>query len=443
MTLPTLFLERMESLLGKKHFPLFLKTYQEMPVAAIRVVKDPQQFLTALSIAKIPWVENGHYISNQAIQSVHPYHLAGGFYIQEASAMGIVPMMDIQPHDMVLDIAAAPGSKATQIASYLANDGLLIANDVDAKRAQALMFNVERMGLTQVVVTQHDPEHLKQLLPKMFDKILIDAPCSGEAMFRKDTDAIQAWSVEHVLMCAVRQEALLESMVPLLRDGGTITYTTSTFSCEENEQLIKKFLKKHPSFQLVNHPHFQYFDQTSTRGIGAKLFPHLIKGEGGYVAILKHQSRPSKPNTFQHKMKNPMPKAWFEFAQETLKNGIIKPNFILNDRMWMIPSRYQFHSALHTLRAGVYMGEVVKNIFYPSHHLARVLSTQDVKRTIPLALNDVLITAYLRGEEFRFDIEDGWVLITVDGLSLGWGKASQGRIKNHYPKGLRLSQGRV
>lgn len=443
MTLPPLFLERMESLLGKKQFPLFLKTYQSLPQESIRIVEDPQQVLKSLSIGNIPWVANGHWITNQSLHTSHPYHLAGAFSFQEASAMAVVPMMNIQPDDMVLDIAAAPGNKATQIASYLSKDGLLIANDVDAKRAQVLMFNVERMGLKQVVVTQHDPQHLKQLLPRAFDKILIDAPCSGEGMFRKDEDAIQAWSVEHVSTCAVRQEALLESALPLLKDGGTITYSTSTFSPEENELRIETFLQKHPSFTLVNHPHFQYFDQTTTRGIGVKLFPHLIKGEGYYVAILQHNGSTSKKQTYQHKMRNPMPTSWIEFANQTLQPGSIQPNFILNDRMWMIPARYQFHPALHTLRAGVLMGEEIKKMFYPSHHLARVLTPSMMKRSINLPLGDVRLSSYLRGEEFRFEIQDGWVLITVDGLALGWGKASQGRIKNHYPKGLRLTQSRI
>lgn len=439
MNLPKLFLQRIENQLGKNNFPFFLSVMNEPAVESIRIDRPLDNLKIFNLNVQVPWHTQGFYIPNASIHGHHPYHQAGAFYFQEASAMAVVPMLDIQPNDVVLDIAAAPGSKSTDIASRLGFQGFIIANDIDPRRAQTLMFNIERLGLSQVIVTQHDPHHLPNLFPHFFDKILVDAPCSGEGMFRKDPTSIDAWSIEHVQTCAVRQTYLLEDAVKLLKPGGRIVYSTCTFSPEENELLIEKFLQQHPEFTLYNHPLNSFFDSQSTKGIGVKLWPHLIKGEGHYVVVLQHNGAVTNPHKFHHRMKNPMPKEWKKFAEETLINSKIEPNFVLEERLFQIPISYQFHSALHTLRAGVYYGEIEKNIFYPSHHLAHFLKIEDVKQVLNLSLQDPRLIRYLQGEEISANVEKGWVLIAVDGLSLGWGKASDGRIKNHYPKGLRLT----
>ncbi|MBM3909255.1 MAG: RsmF rRNA methyltransferase first C-terminal domain-containing protein [Firmicutes bacterium] len=438
MNLPKLFIERIEHQLGQHNLPLFVAAMNQKPIHAIRIHKAFSPLFQSLSLKQVPWHESGFYIDDAVINGQHPYHHAGAFYFQEASAMAVVPMLDIQPNDLVLDIAAAPGSKYTDIASRLGPQGFLIANDIDARRAQTLMFNIERLGLSQAIVTQHDPHHLPTLFPHFFDKILVDAPCSGEGMFRKDPAAVSAWSVEHVQTCATRQAYLLEDAVKLLKPGGRIVYSTCTFAPEENELLIRKFLETHPAFRLINHHLHHQFDAKTTQGVGVKLWPHLIRGEGHYVVVLQHQGAPSKPIKFTHRMKNPMPPAWIRFAEETLSNQDFQPNFALDERLFQIPISYQYHSALHTLRAGVYVGDIEKNIFYPSHHLAHNLRIQDVKQNLNLTLDDSRLNRYLQGEEILADIEKGWILISVDGLPLGWGKASQGRIKNHYPKALRL-----
>ena len=443
MKLPELFLKRLESYLPNEGFSSFLESYLKPAVQGIRLHQDPNQFLHQLCSKPIPWHPLGRYVSDGLINGNHPYHHAGAFYFQEPSAMAVVPMMNIQPDDFVLDLAAAPGSKSTDVARQLSLDGFLVANDVDTKRAQALMHNVERMGLTQVVVTQHDPQHLSNIFPHFFNKILIDAPCSGEGMFRKDPQAIEAWSIEHVQMCAVRQSMLLNAAMKLLKSGGTIVYSTCSFSPEENEQLIHDFIQKNPMFKVVSHPNQTMFDATSTQGIGVKLWPHQIQGEGHYVVILQHQGVTEPRMKFQHRMRNPMPSEWRHFATETLTSQRIQPNFMLENRFFMIPTRYAYHPALHTLRAGIFIGDIDKKYFYPSHHLAHVLTHADVKRWIDFHHDDVKLLAYMRGEEIQVSMLDGWTLVTVDGLSLGWGKVSQGRMKNHYPKGLRLTQPRV
>jgi NOL1/NOP2/sun family putative RNA methylase len=443
MKLPELFLKRLESYLPNEGFSSFLESYLKPSVQGIRLHQDPNQFLHQLCSKPIPWHPLGRYVSDGLINGNHPYHHAGAFYFQEPSAMAVVPMMNIQPDDFVLDLAAAPGSKSTDVARQLSLDGFLVANDVDTKRAQALMHNVERMGLTQVVVTQHDPQHLSNIFPHFFNKILIDAPCSGEGMFRKDPQAIEAWSIEHVQMCAVRQSMLLNAAMKLLKSGGTIVYSTCSFSPEENEQLIHDFIQKNPMFKVVSHPNQTMFDATSTQGIGVKLWPHQIQGEGHYVVILQHQGVTEPRMKFQHRMRNPMPSEWRHFATETLTSQRIQPNFMLENRFFMIPTRYAYHPALHTLRAGIFIGDIDKKYFYPSHHLAHVLTHADVKRWIDFHHDDVKLLAYMRGEEIQVSMLDGWTLVTVDGLSLGWGKVSQGRMKNHYPKGLRLTQPRV
>jgi NOL1/NOP2/sun family putative RNA methylase len=438
MTLPKLYLTRMASLLNVEQFALFLKTYDAPPTDSFRLARSINHpFFNAFNDT-IPWCKLGRYLLPNQLNGHHPFHHAGAIYFQEPSAMAVVEMMDIQPNDFVLDIAAAPGGKTTQIAGYLSKSGLLIANDIDSKRAQTLMFNVERLGLTQVVVTNHDPQHLPKILSPMFDQILIDAPCSGEGMFRKDPEATKEWSLEHVKTCQHRQKNLLFSATSLLKKGGKITYSTCTFSPEENELLIKDFLLENPEFTLVNHPLFSLFDQTSTQGVGVKLFPHLIRGEGHYVAVLKHTGFAPESIRFQHRMRNPIPLAWKVFAEETLTNKNNVPNFMLEDRLFQIPLSYMYHAALHTLRAGVFLGDIQKKFFYPSHHLAHVLSLEDVKRSVNFSLGDAKLYQYLRGEEITYPIENGWVLIAVEGLSLGWAKASQGKLKNHYPKGIRL-----
>jgi NOL1/NOP2/sun family putative RNA methylase len=443
MKLPELFLKRMEKNLPKEGFSSFVASFLKPAVQGIRIHQDPKQLLHQLAPKPIPWHPIGRYLGESLINGNHPYHHAGAFYFQEPSAMAVVPMMDVQPDDMVLDLAAAPGSKTTDIARQLSQDGFLVANDVDTKRSQILMHNVERMGLTQVVVTQHDPHHLSNIFPHFFNKILIDAPCSGEGMFRKDPQAIEAWSMEHVQMCAVRQSILLNAATKLLKSGGTIVYSTCTFSLEENEQLIQNFIQLNPMFKVITHPIQTMFDSQTTQGIGVKLWPHQLEGEGHYVVILQHQGVKEPRMKFQHRMRNPMPSPWRTFAKETLTNQRIEPNFMLDDRFFMIPTRYAYHPALHTLRAGVFLGEMKKDYFYPSHHLAHVLTNLDVKRWVNFRHDEQQLIAYMRGEEIQVSLSEGWALVTVDGLSLGWGKISQGRMKNHYPKGLRLTQSRV
>jgi 16S rRNA C967 or C1407 C5-methylase (RsmB/RsmF family)/NOL1/NOP2/fmu family ribosome biogenesis protein len=443
MKLPELFLQRIEKNLPKEGFSSFKGSYLKPSFQGIRIHQDPKHFLAQLFPKQTPWHPLGRYLNETLINANHPYHHTGAFYIQEPSSMAVVPMMNIQPDDFVLDLAAAPGSQTTDIASQLSTDGFLVANEIDTKGSQILMNQVERMGLTQVVVTQHDPQHLSKIFPHFFHKILIDAPSSGEALFRKDPKTIEAWSPAYVHMHVVRQSILLDAATKLLKSGGIITYSTSTFSPEENEQLIRGFIQSNPMFKVVTHPNQMMFDSTSTQGIGVNLWPHQIEGEGHYVVILQHQGVVEPRMKFQHRMRNPMPSEWRTFALETLTNHRIEPNFMLEDRFFMIPTRYAFHPALHTLRAGVFLGEMEKKYFYPSHHLARVLTTLDVKRSIDFRLDDSKLLAYMRGEEIQVSLSDGWALVTVDGLSLGWGKVSQGRMKNHYPKGLRLTQSRV
>ena len=443
MKLPELFLKRMEKNLPKEGFSSFVESYSKPSIQGIRIHHDPRKRLHPMFPQSIPWHPLGRYLQDNIINGHHPYHHAGAIYFQEPSAMAVVPMMDIQPDDFVLDLAAAPGSKSTDIARQLSMDGFLIANEVDTKRAQAVMHHVERMGLTQVVVTQHDPQHLTKIFPHFFNKILIDAPSSGEGMFRSDPKAMEAWSIEHVQMCAVRQLVLLNAATLLLKPGGTIVYSTHTFSPEENEQLIQNFIEKNPIFQVITHPLQSMFDAKTTHGIGVKLWPHQIQGEGHYVVILKHQGVMEPRMKFQHRMRNPMPSEWRQFATQTLTSQRIQPNFMLENRFFMIPTRYAYHPALHTLRAGVFLGDIDKKYFYPSHHLAHVLTSQDVQRSVDFQVDDLQLLAYMRGEEIQVSIAEGWALVTVDGLSLGWGKVSQGRMKNHYPKGLRLNQSRV
>ncbi len=442
MNLPKSFLQRVEKQIGKNNLSFFVEAMKHPPLESIRLHPSTEKTPHPHVLERIPWRSDGFYVSESLRNEQRVLQQTGAFSFEEASAMAVVPMLDIQINDIVLDMNATDGSKSADIASRLGSQGYIVANNVDSRRPQTVMFNIERLGLSQVIVTQHDPNHLPILFPNFFDKILLDAPSSGEGLFRQDSNSIATWSIEHIQSCAIKQKHLLDHAVQLLKPGGRIVYSTNTFSPEETEDLIKTFLQEHREFTLFNHPSQQHFDGASTGGIGVKLWPHIIKGEGYYIAVLQHNGVSPKTVKFTHRMKNPIPPAWKRFADENLINHNIQPNFALEERFFQIPISYQYHSALHTLRAGVYFGEIDKNIFYPSHHLARYLRPRDFKQTLDLTFEDPRLTRYLQGEEIHADVESGWILIAINGLSLGWGKASQGRIKNHYPKGLRLTNAR-
>jgi len=363
-----------------------------------------------------------------------------GYYLQEASAMAPVPLLDPRPGETVLDLCAAPGGKTTQIAALMQGEGLLVCNEINPKRAKILSRNIERMAVSNALVLNHHPKDLERHFAGCFDKVLVDAPCSGEGMFRKEEAAVTDWSEETVAICAERQAQILATAAKLLRPGGRLVYSTCTFAPAEDEGAVTEFLKTHPEFSIeaVDAPTLSpgrpdcIDDPAPGIEHTFRLWPHHQKGEGHYAAVLRKSGDmestlvPAKPDR--------LPKEWTDFATAlgiTLPAG--KPA-LFGSTLWWLPENAPELKGLKVLRPGLELGEVKKGRFEPAHALALWLdscaSVQDYAPDSPE------LAAYLHGEVVPSG-NKGWTLVTAGGLSIGWGKSDGKILKNHYPKALR------
>ncbi len=435
------YFDRMKSLLGE-NYDRFLDTADKPPYKAIRVNTlkiQPEELLPLLSFAgeQVPFAPDGYYVSVEKLGK-HPLHHAGAFYVQEPSAMSAVTALGVEPGDKVLDLCAAPGGKSTQIASRLSGTGLLWANEIVRPRAHILLSNIERMGVKNAVVSNMSPDALCPRLEGFFDKILVDAPCSGEGMFRKDRDAIFEWSVEHSLACAERQKAILDSAAHALRPEGVMVYSTCTFSPDENEGVIGHFLSTHPDFELIDtgcrfgEPTMEY---------ARRIYP-FNGGEGHFVAKLRKKKgklyrggmyRYAEPSRDEMNVIN-------RFITDILRNPSFRHICVIDGRILNLPNAELLPDldGINILRAGIKLGDFKKNRIEPHHNLATALTPYEFKRRLIMSWDDELAARYISGEELELDhwIE-GWAVATVNGITLGLGKASAGRFKNKYPKGLR------
>ncbi len=455
--LPEDFCHRMKIMLGEE-YPAFLQCYRQPHVQGLRVNMrkvQPNIFLKQMPylLEPIPWVENGYYYDEAQRPGKHPYHEAGLYYIQEPSAMAVVELLQPIPGDKVLDLCAAPGGKATQIADKLAGDGFLLCNEYHPTRAKILSQNIERMGIRNAVVTNESPHRLRQHFGAYFDKVLVDAPCSGEGMFRKNPLAVQEWSPQNVQLCAKRQKEILHEAAEMVRAGGRLVYSTCTFSPEENEQMIAWFCQKHPIFQvetvqacsLFAHGNPKWADGVDFVERTFRLWPYQLKGEGHYIAVLRKQEEQKQERILSH---NPIPvvedvwQYYQAFARQFLLE-VPREKFVLfGKECYVLPEAMVDMKGLRVLRPGWHLGTIKKNRFEPSHALALSLSPEEVAIQVNFSANSKEIVAYLNGQIISSEGEKGWCLITVDGYSIGFGKRSGGVIKNHYPKGLRWKEGK-
>ncbi|MFT9495365.1 RsmF rRNA methyltransferase first C-terminal domain-containing protein [Anaerosolibacter sp.] len=454
MNLPKDFLEKMRFLL-KDEYEGFIASYRENKLQGLRVntlkisVKD---FLkqNVFQLEPIPWVGEGFYYPVDERPGKHPFHEAGLYYIQEPSAMAVGATLDPQPGERVLDLCGAPGGKSTHIAARINNEGFLLANEIHPARAKILAQNVERMGIKNCVVTNETPEKLAHRFPRYFHRILVDAPCSGEGMFRKDPDACEEWSLENIALCANRQLQILEEAGKMLMPGGRLVYSTCTFSPEENEGVIDQFLKKHPEYSVeavVSHEGFKpgrkewvETDNTSIEKT-IRLWPHHLKGEGHYVAVLTKNDGegPGKIKTIEKSVDRKLLKDYFDFGEAYLNETPEGEYILFGEQLYIIPKEMVRLEKLKVLRPGWHLGTIKKNRFEPSHALALSLKEEDCKFNISFELGDELLLAYLKGESLNVEGHKGWNLVHVEGYSLGWGKLADQVLKNHYPKGLRWS----
>ena len=343
--------------------------------------------------------------------------------------MAPVALLDPQPGERICDLCAAPGGKSTQIAGRLMGQGLLICNEINPKRAKILSRNIERLGIANALVTNEHPANLEKRFPGFFDRVLIDAPCSGEGMFRKEEAAVTDWSQETVEMCAARQKEILHSGARMVRPGGRLVYSTCTFAPEENEQAIAAFLENHPDFypEAVEAPWFAAGENGSFR-----LWPHLLKGEGHFAAVLRRRGDEEVPEVSVKAEK--APREWLDFAREL---GIALPPgrpVLFGQSLYWAPEEMPELSRLKVLRPGLELGEVKKGRFEPAHALA--LWLKECKNQVSFPAQSREIEAYMHGDVVPCT-QRGWISVCADHYPIGWGKGDGTVLKNHYPKGLR------
>lgn len=427
--LPQDFLDRMKGQLGEE-YPDFLQSLERPRAVALRFnpLKGKIPALPFVEDA-VPWEPMGYYYDPEARPGLHPYHDAGVYYLQEASAMSAVALLDPQPGERICDLCAAPGGKSTQIAGRMMGEGFLLCNEINPKRAKILSGNVERMGIANALVTNEHPGRLADCLPGYFDRVLIDAPCSGEGMFRKEEAAVTDWSLETVQMCARRQAEILDSGARLVRPGGRLVYSTCTFAPEENELAVGEFLKRHPDFELeiLDIPWFTPAGEGQFR-----MWPHRLLGEGHFGAVLRRKG--DEPAEGEGTPGEKLPKLWTEFAQQM---GIKLPEgkaITFGNRVFWAPVEMPELKGLKVLRPGLELGEMKKDRFEPAHALALWLDSCTCMEN--LDGNGETVIKYLCGNVIP-SAKKGWCLVTVDGYTLGWGKGDGMQLKNHFPKGLR------
>ncbi|MBQ1820728.1 MAG: RsmB/NOP family class I SAM-dependent RNA methyltransferase [Clostridia bacterium] len=420
-TYPEAFLKRMETQLGRD-YPAFTAALNEPPKKALHInaVKTDRAELSRLLDLPLPVLtENpdGAPVPFDFNPNATPLHAAGLFYMQEATAQAPVAALDLPEAPVVLDLCAAPGGKSAQLAGK-AQGGVLFSNEIVPSRADVLAGNLERMGVTNAIITNAEPRPLCEKLKDRCDAVVVDAPCAGEAMFRKDEQAVRDWSLEHVETCAVRQRAILSDAANAVKPGGSLLYATCSFSPQENEETVQWFLAQRADFSLVKMQ---------------RLYPHTSAGEGQFYALFAREGV-RVPSVFSVGKSDRCP-AFESFSEQVrLPKGQLR---VLKDgRAVLLPPMPFPFDGVKIVRAGLLLGEVKGSRFEPAHALAVAGRTTPFVRTAALSFDEAM--RYLRGEAIPRDAEKGYGAVTYEGHAIGLYKASEGMLKNHYPKGLRL-----
>jgi tRNA and rRNA cytosine-C5-methylases len=488
MNLPKLFEDRMRELLGEDEYQEYLQCYSKPHFGGLRVntlKSTPEEFekICPYSVKRIPWVKNGYYYDTEVQPSKNPYYYAGLYYIQEPSAMTPASLLLINPGDKVLDICAAPGGKSTELGAKLEGEGLLVSNDISNSRAKALLKNIELFGIRNALVVSEAPNKLAQYFPEYFDKILIDAPCSGEGMFRKSPAIMKNWEQYGVDYYNKLQKEIILFAASMLKPGGYMLYSTCTFSPEENEGTISYLMEQCPEFHVVNaipdeqtqkelKLSYEGFDCGKPEWVNGKeelkhcirLWPHKINGEGHFVTLLYKEKADDKDGladvmsedtksssnkltskaSFNNasnlkKLANALSDETLEFIHQ-LKFPIDQNQLVVReDRVYLLPQGLPDLKGLRILRQGLLLGEMKKQRFEPSQALANALKITDYDKVIRFAADDPTVIRYLKCEsiELNQDYPDGWYLICVEQFPLGWVKIIKNNLKNKYLPGWR------
>ncbi len=456
MNLPIDFYHKMKDQLGDE-FEAFLASYDKPYYKGLRVNTrkiSVEDFVASFpfELSEIPWIKEGFYYEDDAVTK-HPYYHAGLFYIQEPSAMAVANELDIESDQLVLDLCAAPGGKTTQIATRLGDGGLLVTNDISDKRVKAIIRNVEKYGITQVIVLNERQDNLVEAWGPIFDRVLVDAPCSGEGMFRKDPKAMKAYETYDNNSCVIMQKEILEVITEVLKPGGQMVYSTCTFSKDENEHQVKAFLANKPEML----PRVIQSDYYRTQENTARLWPHLLEGEGHFIAAFR------KWQTDEHQLKGeienfdegrctaaknrvvirPEPNEAPKVLAEFMANNMIEPlkgHFnVIKDKVYLLPPVTLELKGLKVAREGWLLGELKKNRFVPSQALALGVKPSKFKRVIDFQSDSESVRRYLKCESlFVEGYENGFYLVTTDSYPLGFCKIQEGQVKNLYPASWRL-----
>ena len=488
MELPQAFLERMERLLGAE-YKEFIESYERDRYYGLRcnpLKASEAEFIVGMPFALEPvgWAKEGYYYQPSEQPGRHVLHEAGAYYIQEPSAMAVVELLDPKPGERILDLCAAPGGKSTQIAGRMSGRGLLVSNEIIQSRAKTLSQNIERMGIRNCVVCHETTERLATFFPGFFDRIVVDAPCSGEGMFRKDDMAIAEWSRDHVTMCAARQKGILADAAVMLKPGGRLVYSTCTFAPEENEGVISDFLKRHEDFAVEKVPCDDSFlagrpdwikDAAEGLEHTMRLMPHRLRGEGHYIAVMHRQGKEGVPDMEMTKEERTnflrSAERETEMAVRSKKHRAVKrqpttarvqavvadrvqtflteelelsgdwlerqPGRIqtFGDQIYLVPEEMISMDGMKVVRAGLHLVTDRKNRLEPAHALAMALTMEETGKQMPLTKEEA--ERYIHGESLSCEEIKGWTLLSYMGYPLGFGKAAGGQMKNHYPKGLR------
>lgn len=432
--LPDRYKTEMKDLL-KEEYEDYLRSFDQPSFHGLRVntmkisVKD---FLDSFpyELKPVPWTSNGFYYNPDDPVTTHPYYHAGLYYIQEPSAMLPGEVMPVEPGDRVLDVCAAPGGKSTELGVKLDGTGVLFANDVSVSRCQALLKNIERFGIRNAFVMAEDSEHFKDRFQGFFDRILIDAPCSGEGMFRKEPHLIESWKERDSSYYVPVQKEIVKNCISMLREGGTIVYSTCTFSRCEDEEIIQYALSLDPELHVVPVPDCDGFVQNA---YGTKLFPHRIHGEGHFVSVLQKGTRKNHPEETNRPV---------SYEQDCVKMQLHNGSFqTIRDRKYFVPDVPVDLKGLRILRSGLLLGEEKKNRFVLESTLPLSLQTGEYRRMLDFDQKDERVIRYLKGETLDISdrkVENGVCVVCVDGHPLGFAKVHDGHFKNQYPKGWTL-----
>lgn len=434
--LPQEFKAMIETMLGDEA-PAFFASLEEKPSLALRINplrESGAQIAEAYADAPVPWEKLGRYLRENVRPGAGIAHMAGAFYLQEASAMVSAAILNAQPGERILDLCAAPGGKSSQAAAYLAGEGLLVSNEPDGSRAKVLASNLERLGVSNAVVVNHYPDALAKRWPAYFDAVICDAPCSGEGMFRREPDSRSEWNPAAPAGCAKRQAEILDRAAELLRPGGRLIYSTCTFNENENEGSIAAFLARHPDFTAED---FDLPGAGSSKHGCIRIWPHRLRGDGHFAAKLRKAGDGRLPPAPAIKPDKENARLIAQLEKEicTLGENMKAAALRQGDYLLALPAQCPDLKGMKVVSAGVRLMRIGKNYIEPEHALAMAIRPDMARRR--MELNDDQALRYLAGEALPCGDERGWTLITWQGMPLGWGKASNGQMKNHLPKGLR------